>query len=98
MSNTIITVLIVVCLILGIVAFRSCQPKAPDHTAGDKKVDSITSVLKTHDSASLKVVDSVKKIAAIAIKSKDSLTKEILTIKGSLKGKDRDIQGLVDAL
>ena len=95
----IITILVLACLILGILLYmKSCKPGAPDHSAGDRKVDSLNAILKVHDSATFKVIDSVKRVAATAIKAKDSLIKELTVIKGSLKGKDKDIAGLVEEI
>ena len=94
-----ITALIFICLVLGVLLYmKACKGKTPDHSAGDKKVDSLNTILKIHDSATFKVIDSVKQVAAVAIKAKDSLIKELIVIKGSLKGKDKDIAGLVEEI
>lgn len=97
--SKIITILTAVCLVLGILLYiKSCKPRIPDHSAGDRKVDSLNAILKVHDSATFKVIDSVKKVATIAIRAKDSLIKELTVIKGSLRGKDKDIAGLVEEI
>lgn len=97
--SKIITILVVTVLILGVLLYmKSCKSVTPDHSAGDRKIDSLNAILKVHDSATFKVIDSVKQVAAIAIKAKDSLAKELTVIKGSLKGKDKDIAGLVDEI
>lgn len=88
----------IACVVFLALWLRSCQSKPFVPLPGDKKVDSITGILKLHDSAHFKVIDSVQGLVKTALKERDSAINEITVIKGSLKGKDRDIAGLIEEL
>lgn len=92
-------------LILGIACavflalwLRSCQSTPLDTTIADRKVDSINTVLKVHDSAHIRVIDSAAKVIVKERRRGDSLEHGMSLIKGSLKGKDKDIAGLVERI
>lgn len=96
--NKLTLILGIVCVVFLALWLRSCQSKPFIPLPGDKKVDSITAILKVHDSAHFKVIDSVQGLIKVAIKERDSAINQLTIIKGNLKGKDKDIAGLVEEL
>ena len=86
--------LVVVCVLF----WRSCQSSPDSSLQRDKEVDSLVQKAISDSSVKIKFIDSTNKKIAIISHVKDSLQELLSVIKGSLKGKDKDIQALVDEI
>lgn len=86
--------LLVVCVLF----WRSCQTQPDASLQRDKEVDSLVQKAISDSIVKNKFIDSTNKKIAIISHAKDSLEELLSVIKGSLKGKDKDIQALVDEI
>lgn len=98
MTNKIILFLGIACLVLAVLYFRSCQAKLPDHSQDKKEVDSLVEKAMKDSIVAFKKIDSAKHTIVVLTKTKDSLTQLLTVTKSDLKGKDKDITGLIDEI
>lgn len=86
-------------LIVSVLLWRSCQSKPSSSDDERKKsVDSLVQKAIADSIVKRQVLDSANKKIAILSHAKDSLENILALTKGSLKGKDKDIQALVDEI
>lgn len=94
-SNKIILALGIVCLVMAFCLWKSCQKAIPSVVNNDKIVDSVTKKA-VRDSANFKKgYDSLSHKVVGLQKDNDSLRKESIATRITLKGKDKDIQGFI---
>jgi hypothetical protein len=98
MSSKIIFILALALLIVCVLFWRSCQSNPSSSTKRDKAVDSLVQKAIADSIVKNKVLDSANKKIAVLSHVKDSLENILALTKGSLKGKDKDIQALVDEI
>lgn len=86
-------------LIVSVLLWRSCQSKPSSSDDERKKsVDSLVQKAIADSIVKRQVLDSANKKIAILSHAKDSIENILARTKGSLKGKDKDIQALVDEI
>ena len=99
MQNKIIFILSLALLVAIVLLWRSCnKPDIHEQTEHQKRVDSLVQRAIADSIAKVRLQDSANKKIAILSHQKDSLENILAVTKGSLKGKDKDIQGLIDEI
>src|SRR6476646_644390 len=82
-------------LVVCVLYFRSCQKGPALPTESDKKVDSIVQKAIADTILYKKFADSLASENAVIKTQRDSLQQVLSLTKGSLRGKDKDIQALI---
>lgn len=85
-------------LVLVFLQWKSCKKEPDKSVIYDHQVDSISSVLKTHDSVNLHRIVEAEIKADQLESSRDSALKILAISKSELKWKDKDIANLVDQI
>lgn len=93
--NKVAFILGIACIVLSVLYFRSCQKGQTSPTELDKKVDSIVQKAIADTILYKRFADSLASENALVKIQRDSLQHVLDLTKGSLRGKDKDIQALI---
>lgn len=99
MSNKIIFFLSIALLVVVVLYWKSCHKSTlTPPTQSDKTVDSIINKAISDSIITKAKVDSLSKGITVLSRVKDSLLSIITISKGDLRGKDKDIQALIEEI